>query len=221
MNLPDNLLGEAWYWAAWAAWGACFARSLFRAPWGRLKDPELLNVWLGMIVLLALVWSLQAGVKPGLSLHLVGAMVFTLSFGPQLAFVGLSLVSLGIVLNGGGDPFAYAINTLLTGGVGVLSAQVIHRVARHCLPPHFFIYIFISGFFGAGLSVIGVGFATSSLLAMAGVYEWDYLAAEYLPYCLLLGFSEAWLSGMLMTLFVIYRPGWVATFDDSSYLANK
>jgi uncharacterized membrane protein len=29
------------------------------------------------------------------------------------------------------------------------------------------------------------------------------------------------LSGMLMTLFVIYRPNWVATFDDSSYLANK
>ena len=66
-----------------------------------------------------------------------------------------------------------------------------------------------------------MGVAAACLLAMAGAYEWDYLASEYLPFLILLGFSEAWLSGMLMTLFVIYRPGWVVTFDDSIYLANK
>jgi len=71
------------------------------------------------------------------------------------------------------------------------------------------------------LTVIGVGIAASLLLMVAGVYTWDYLAAEYLPYFLLLGFSEAWLSGMVMTLFVVYRPNWVGTFDDASYLANK
>ena len=70
MNLPDNLLGEAWYWAAWAAWVPLFARSLFRAPWSRLRDPQLLNVWLGMVVLLVLVWSLKAGVKPPLACFL-------------------------------------------------------------------------------------------------------------------------------------------------------
>ena len=52
MNLPDTLLGEEWYWAAWVVWILFFARSLFRAPWRRLADAELLNVWLGMVVLL-------------------------------------------------------------------------------------------------------------------------------------------------------------------------
>ena len=221
MNLPDTLLGEGWYWAAWVVWVPLFARSVRLAPWARLKDSEQFNVWFGMIVLLTLVWSLKAGVKPGLSMHLLGATVFTLSFGPHLAFVGLSLVLLGICLNGGFGIFAFAINALLMAGVGVLISQAMYRLIVRYMPRNFFIYVFINGFFTAALTVIGVGFVATLLLVIASAYEWEYLATEYLPYFLLLGFSEAWLSGMLMTLFVIYRPSWVGTFDDASYLANK
>lgn len=221
MNLPDTLLGEGWYWAAWAVWLPLFARSLLRAPWTLLKESEQLNVWLGMIVVLTLLWSLKAGVKPGLSLHLLGATVFTLSFGPHLAFVGLSLVVLAITLNGEAGYFGFAVNALLMAGIGVMTSQAVHRLVLGFLPRHFFIYVFINGFLGSFLTVCAVGVAAACLLAMAGAYEWDYLASEYLPFLILLGFSEAWLSGMLMTLFVIYRPDWVVTFDDSIYLANK
>jgi uncharacterized membrane protein len=221
VNLPDTLLGEGWYWAAWAVWLPLFARSLLKAPWARLRESEQLNVWLGMIVLLTLIWSLRAGVKPGLSLHLLGATVYTLSFGPHLAFIGLSLVLLGISLNGEAGYLAFGLNALLMAGVGVLLSQGIYRVVFRFLPRHFFVYIFANGFFGSALTVFGVGLAAAIVLAIAGAYDWTYLTNEYLPYFLLIGFSEAWLSGMLMTLFVIYRPNWVATFDDSSYLANK
>jgi len=221
VNLPDTLLGEGWYWAAWAVWLPLFARSVWRASWLRFKDSDLFNVWLGMIVLLTLIWSMKAGVKPGLSMHLLGATVFTLSFGPHLAFVGLSLVLLGICLNGGFSIFAYAINALLMAGVGILVTQTMYRIVVHYLPRNFFVYVFVNGFFTAALSVIGVGIVATLLMVVAGAYEWEYLASEYLPYFLLLGFSEAWLSGMLITLFVIYRPNWIVTFDDASYLANK
>ena len=221
MNLTDNLLGEAWYWAAWVVWLPLFARCVLRAPWARLRESEQLNVWLGMIVLLTLVWSLKAGVKPGLALHLLGATVFTLSFGPHLAFVGLSLVMLGITLNGAAGAFAYALNALLLAGVGVVLSQRLYRVFSLWLPRHFFVYIFVNGFFGAALTVIGIGVVSTCVLALAGAYDWDYLSGEYLPYFLLLAFSEAWLSGMVMTLFVVYRPNWVMTFDDSRYLTGK
>jgi uncharacterized membrane protein len=214
-------MGEGWYWAAWIAWVLFFARSLWRAPWGRLKDSELLNVWLGMIVLLTVVWSLKAGVKPGLTFHLLGATVFTLSFGPHLAFVGLSLVTLGITLNGAAGPFAYAANALLLAGLSVGLSQLYFRIFSAVLPRHFFVYIFVNGFLGAALTIVGVGFAVTALLATAGAYSWDYLISEYFPYFVLLAFSEAWLSGMLMTLFVVYRPEWVVSFDDSSYLTGK
>jgi uncharacterized membrane protein len=214
-------MGKGWYWAAWLVWIPLFAHSLWRAPWSRLKDSELLNVWLGMIVLLTVVWSLKAGVKPGLTFHLLGATVFTLSFGPHLAFIGLSLVTLGITLNGAAGPFAYAANALLLAGLSVGLSQFYFRIFSRFLPKHFFVYIFINGFLGAALTTIGVGVGATVLMATVGAYEWDYLISEYLPYFVLLAFSEAWLSGMMMTLFVVYRPQWVVSFDDSSYLAEK
>lgn len=221
MNLPDTLLGEEWYWAAWAVWLLFFAHSLWRASWSRLKNTELLNVWLGMVVFLTLLWSLKAGVKPGLGFHLLGATVFTLSFGPRLAFIGLSLVTAGITLNGAAGPLAFGANALLLAGLGVGFSQMFYRLFYRLLPKHFFVYIFAHGFFGAALTIICVGISISLFLALAGAYQWDYLITEYFPYYLLLGFSEAWLSGMIMTLFVVYRPEWVITFDDSRYLADR
>jgi len=221
VNLTDNLLGETWYWVAWAIWIPLFARSVWRAPWKRLGDSEQSNLWLGMVVLLVLLWSLKAGVKPGLTLHLLGANVFTLAFGPHLAFIGLSLVTLGVTLNGAAGGFAYGVNALLLAGFSVFLSHQLFRTLSNVLPRHFFVYIFINGFLGAALVIIGVGLASSLLLGGAGVYGWDYLFEEYFPYYFLLAFSEAWLSGMLVTLFVVYRPQWMTSFDDSRYLSGK
>lgn len=221
MNLTDTLLSEAWYWAAWAVWLPCFALCLFKAPWFRLKDSELLNVWLGMVVLLTVIWSLKAGVKPGLDFHLLGVTVFVLCFGPYLAFVGLCLVLAGVTANGASGVEAYALNAMLLPGVGVVICQLFQRLVNSCLPANFFIYVFINGFLGAVVTTISIGFVASLFLAISGVYGFEYLFSEYFPYFMLLAFSEAWLSGMVVTLFVIYRPAWVVTFDDSRYLANK
>jgi uncharacterized membrane protein len=37
----------------------------------------------------------------------------------------------------------------------------------------------------------------------------------------MLAFGEATLTGMLMTLFVVYKPAWVGTFDDARYLRRR
>lgn len=221
MNFPDNLLDDAWYWAAWAVWLPVFVLTVWRAPWARLRDTELFNVWLGMIVLLTLIWSLKAGVKPGLGMHLLGASVFTLCFGRALAFIGLSAVLLGITLNGASGAFAFALNSLILAGLGVMISDFVRAMVDRHLPAHVFVYIFLNGFFGAALMIMGVGLALTLFLPLTGTYELEYLLDEFLPYFILLGFSEAWLSGMIMTLFVIYRPQWVATFDDSRYLTGK
>lgn len=123
MNLPDTLLGEELYWAAWAVWLLFFAHSLWRAPWARLKDSEHLNVWLGMVVLLTLLWSLKAGVKPGLGFSFAGRYGVLLSFGPRLAFIGLSFVMAGVTLNGAAGPLAFGANALLLAGLGVGFSQ--------------------------------------------------------------------------------------------------
>lgn len=221
MNLTDTLLDETWYWTAWVVWVPVFVLCIRRADWGRLKGSSQSNLWLGTIVLLIVLWHLKAGVKPGLNLHLLGATTFTLCFGPYLAFIGLAAVLAGVTFNGSGEWLSFALNSLLMAGVGVASTWTVYRLVERWLPRHFFVYVFCNAFFGSAVTLVVVGCGIVSLLAGAGAYSLEYLWDEYLPYFLLLGFSEAWLSGAVMTLFVVYRPEWVATFDDSRYLAGK
>lgn len=221
MSLPDGLIDGTWVLLAWVLFVPFAIHAVRQASWPVLGDGARLNLWLGTVVVLILLWNLQAGVKPGLSLHLLGAMVFTLCFGWALAFVGLCLVLAGATLNGIAGWEAFALNALLLGGVGVAASHGIHRLVARMLPSHFFVYIFANGFFGAALSVLAVGVASCLLFVLDGAYSAEYLSGEYLPYFMLLGFSEAWLSGMVMTLLVVYRPEWVSTFEDKHFLVNK
>ena len=174
-----------------------------------------------MIVMLSLIWNLKAGVRPGLELHLVGAALFMLCFGPWLALIGLGIVHAVVCLNGGGAWTTLALNSLLTTGVGVGASYASLRLAERWLPQQLFVYIFANGFFGTGISIFSIGLASAVLMSVAGAYPLAYLQEEYLPYFWLLGFSEAWLTGTLITLFVVYRPAWVVTFDDASYLRKQ
>ena len=221
MNLPDGLLGANWILLSWGLFVWLALVAVRRAPWRVLADSARLNAFLATIVALMVLWHLQAGVKPGLSLHLLGATVFTLCFGWALAFIGLCLVLVGVGLNGFSGWQTFAVNALLMAGVGVAVSTLVHRLVDRLLPSHLFIYIFGKGFFASALAVISVGTVACGLLALAGTYDSEYLLAEYLPYFLLLGFSEAWLSGMMATLFAVYRPELLADFDDSHFLGPK
>ena len=99
--------------------------------------------------------------------------------------------------------------------------EILRRLLERCLPANYFIYIFLLAFGGSGVGVLAVGLMATGVLAMAQAYPLPLLMEEYLPFFLLLAFSEAWLSGMVMTLLVIYRPGWVSSFDDQRYLTRK
>ncbi len=221
MNLPDGLLGGGWILLSWVLFVPVALLALRQAPWRVLADSARLNAFLATLVALILLWHLQAGVRPGLSLHLLGATVFTLCFGWALAFIGLCLVLVGVGLNGFAGWQTFACNALLMAGVGVGVSHALHRLVDRLLPRHMFVYIFCKGFFTAALTVIAVGLTACALLVLAGTYDSDYLAAEYLPYFLLLGFSEAWLSGMMATLFAVYRPELLADFDDAQFLGRK
>jgi uncharacterized membrane protein len=225
MNFPGGLFSDTWAYVAWLPLAAVWLWCLATAPWRRLGDSGQLNVWLGTIVVLLPLWSLMAGVQPGLNLHLLGATAFTLMFGRQLAIVGLSLVLAATTLNGEfhGSPAwqAYALNALVMAVLPCFTIDAIRRLAERHLPANFFIYVFVAAFFGAAATMLATGAAGALLLFLAGVYPAELLLSDYLPYFLLLGFAEAWLNGAAITLMVVYFPGWVGSFDDRRYLLNK
>ena len=221
MNFPEGLFGDGWSFGAFLALAMVWLWCLRTAPWRRLADASQLNVWLGSVVVLMLIWSMKAGVKPGLNLHLLGATALTLMFGRQLAILGLSVVMAAVTLNGaaGWDP--YALNVLVTAVFPCLAAHALLRVVERYLPANFFCYIFCAAFFGAAIAVVATGLLASLVLWLAGVYTAEMLLNDYLPYYTLLGFAEAWLNGAAITLMVVYYPDWVGSFDDRRYFFKR
>ena len=221
MNLPDHLLSLNWYVVGWVLFALCLALALWRAPWRRLADSAGLNLWLGNCVILTLMWSMKAGVQPGLNFHLLGAMLMTLEFGPALALLGLVMVLLGVTLNGAVGWQAFGLNALLMAVLPVACSYGFWWLGNRWLPKNPFVFIFANGFFGSAFAIATTGLMASWLLSSAGIYPFATLAEDYLPYFVLLGFSEAWLAGMVLTLMVVYRPAWLSTFDEHCYFAKR
>lgn len=218
MNFPADLLPAAWQFAAHGLLALVLFACLRWTPWRRLAEPHQLNLWLGASVALMLLWSIKTGVRPGLDFHMLGATALTLMFGPGLALAALAVVVAGITLAGQAGWAAYSLNLLLMGALPVLVSHVIFRTVDARLPNHFFVYVFVNAFFGAAVAIMTTALAATAVLALAGVYSFDYLSEHYLPYFLLMGWSEALLTGMAISVMVVFRPLWVATFDDARYL---
>jgi uncharacterized membrane protein len=221
MNLPAILFGPDWLWGSLLFTALVGYQLWLRVPWSRLRDSGRIDLLLGFAVGLTALWSMCAGVKPGLNLHLLGAMAATLCLGPRLALLAMALALTGIAINGAFEWAAWPLNFVLMAVVPVmLSYAFQHWVERH-LPAHLFVFIFVTGFAGSAVIVMLQGGIASIAMALAGAYGVGFLIDEYLPYFLLLAFSEGWISGALVTLMVVYRPEWVVAFDDRRYLWNK
>ncbi len=220
MNLPASLLPEDWLWLGWLlAFGSLF-RAIRAEHWRKLSSTQV-SSWLAASLLMMLLWQLNAHLKPGLNLHLLGATLLTLIAGPHRALLGVA-GALGLLSVTGHHDFAsWGMNVLLMGEIPVWLTSLALRLARRYLPPNFFVYIFINGFLMGAVSQWLVNTASACLLAGAGAYDLSYLLDEHLPYAFLLGWSEAFTTGFLATLLVIYRPTWVSTFDDTFYLFRR
>lgn len=219
MNIPDSLIlvNHGWLWWVLAA---VLGWAIWSAPWQVLRMPNIVHLFLAACVLVLAFWQIKAGIRPGLNLHILGATLLTLLFGPWFALLGLMLVLLLATAWDGGW-HAFVLNALLMGVVPVMVSWTIYRLASRYLPAHLFIYIFVNGFIAAGLTMALTGITATFALAELGAYTLTDLIHTYLPYYLLMGWSEAVTTGMLITILVVYRPRWVATFDDKYYIQDK
>jgi len=139
-------------------------------------------------------------------------------FGPYLALIALALVLLLATAFGLSGLESYGINFVLMALLPVLISHGLFRWADRKLPNHFFIYVLVDGFFTGAVAMAALGFASCFILSEAGAYSSSYLHSEYLPFYMLMAWSEALLTGMAVTLMAVYRPHWLVTFDDQRYL---
>lgn len=220
MNFPDGLLPLTWEWIAHGLYWPILVAALRSAPWVQLRDSESSHVLAGTSVGVLVLWTMDAGFAEGMNLHLLGATLLTLMFGWQFALIAMSIVLAGTTLTGAAGWGVFAVNALLLAVTPVAFSQIIYRLVDRHLPNHFFIYIFLPAFFGAAAAMGAVGLLSAGVLGLSGVYTGEYIHYNFLRYLPLIMFPEAFITGMLVTLFVVYQPRWVRTFDDARYLRN-
>ncbi|WP_028534825.1 energy-coupling factor ABC transporter permease [Paludibacterium yongneupense] len=218
MNLPAALFPSLLLWLcnalALALLGLAFVR-------GGRPDPQRVNAWLAAVALTAALWSLQLTLRPGLGFHLLGAAAFSLLMGPWHAVLACALLLLVQGLAGQGEIPAFGLDLLIGGALPVGLTTVLRLACERCLPANLFVYIFLVAFLGGGLSLLAVNLAALLFLGLAGAYPWDELLGSVMPYYLLLSWSEAFTTGLVLSILVVYRPHWVSTFDDRRYLDRR
>ncbi|HHO59766.1 MAG TPA: hypothetical protein ENJ64_05940 [Thiotrichales bacterium] len=222
LHIPSALLPTPLLWLANGLFLLVLIAAVRSAPFRRLlARPADQHVYFGAIVMLLMVWGVKAGISPGLGFHHLGAALFTLMFGWPLAVIGLSTVlilSLTLQLP---DWMSLGVNGVLSIYIPVMTAWGILKLSQKLLPDNFFIYIFVVAFFGAGVSIATSRLSAIVLLSLASVYPDAKLFEESLQYLPLFMFPEAFVTGMLISVFVVYKPEWVATFDDERYIIGK
>ena len=177
-----------------------------------LHDPARIHRLFAAAALVAALWGMRAELPAGFALHFLGAALLYLMFGAPLALAGMAIAAALVCALGGGGWAAWPALWLTDGAVPVLCAFAAHRLIERHAPPNLFVYVFGAAFAGAGLSMIA-SLAAHRLLGDS--------VEPFVALGLMLGFGEAFLTGALVTLFVVYRHEWVCTFDDSRYLARR
>ena len=190
-----------------------------RIHWQRLAAPGVFSAWCCAIIVLPLVWCFNVPLAAGAGLHLVGLPIIVLMFGRQLAMAAAALSVVAYTLAFDALWANLGINLILLAILPAYCGEALMRATERFLPRHMFVYLLGNGFFGtmamlAILNSLALGLH-QALLASSP------FGADVVAYMLLLSWGEAFLTGFLLTMFTVYRPEWVLTFDDEIYLRGK
>ncbi|MAL98160.1 MAG: hypothetical protein CL583_06880 [Alteromonadaceae bacterium] len=219
MGLTEGLFST---WQLWLTF-VLFCTGLWQA-WLYLDKTRLRNdqgvqhTLFGAAVIMGFLWQMRAGLLPGLSIHLLGITAVTLMLGWSAAvFAGLSALMISVLT--GREPWQlFAVNGLITVMVPALVTYGVVLWERQRGFRNFFAYIFVCGFFGAGLATAIAGALTVLLLWTGGAYSWAELVHDYVRYMPLFILPEAVVNGMVITGLMVFHPERLQTLDPRRYL---
>jgi uncharacterized membrane protein len=137
-------------------------------------------------------------------------------FGRAFALWAMACVSVAAWLSGAGVWLGPVLDFLVCGALPVLWMQFQHVWVQRRLPNHVFVYVFVTAFFGGALTALLSQVARAVMLwSMDGA---TLAVDNYLIAAPLMMFGEAFFTGGTLAILVVYRPQWVASFDDARYL---
>ncbi len=218
MGMTENLLSTSQWLITLVLFLIILVRAVRTIDWQAVRrDNTLQHTFFGAAVVLGFLWQLRAGLSPGLSIHVFGITVITLMLGWALAVLA-GLLALVITVITGREPLLmFAANGLITVMIPALVSHGIMLWERHKNFKNFFAYIFVCGFFGAGIAVAAAGIVMCLLLWSSGVYDVSELVHEYLRYLPLFMIPEGFANGAFVTGLMVFHPDRLTTLDQRRY----
>ncbi len=217
MDLNSIHLANIWFWAHWLYWPVLLL-AVYRAPWPILRQNDSSNILFASCAIVFLFWQLRIHIDDGLGIHLLGSTILTLMFRWQVALMANAIIILGITLTSTADFQAFAMNGIIMGLIPVGISHITWRINERFLPANYFIYIFFAAFLAAGISMLSTGYISYRLLSLIPNTLLQQSLDQYLLILIPIMYPEAFITGAAISIFVIYKPHWVATFDDHRYL---
>jgi uncharacterized membrane protein len=222
VNLPAQLFGSDWLWLTNFVFGSILYRAVRGAPWRNLLDNGIMvHALVGLLFGAFVFWQFNAGIRPGFNFHILGSTLFMLMFGWQIATVSITLVMLATWLRADIGLVTLGINGLLMIVIPVLFSDWLLRISKQHLPKNLFLFVLWNGFFCSMLSIVLNVLATTLLLLLLSHYTWGQIQHYYLVATPIIMITEGFVTGMLITAFVVFQPLAVISFSDEEYLAGK
>ena len=177
--------------------------ALLLSPWRALPRSGPPWPWLAWWLLLPLFWGADRYVATPVAQPLSGACLLLLMAGWPLTVLATGL------------PWAEGLHRLVwLGLVPATLALAFGAMLRRWLPNHLFIYILGRGFFATAAAAGLAGAASAFAHVLPGGLAFGDLALARL----LAAWGDAFLCGMLVAIFVAFKPEWLATYADRLYL---
>ncbi len=217
--IASMLLNEATLMWSWLIYGPILFYAIYRAPWVELfSDSRRQHLLFGTVLVLCALWLLRRDFPSGLSFHFIGMTAVTLLLDWPLAILAGFIAQLALLALGKQELSVLGSNGLLLIILPVLIAHCCAKGIERLQPSNLFMYIFFSGFFPAALTAVFCIISGALLLWGNGIYEFPPELEDFFGMLLLVAFPEAFINGVAVTAFVVFKPEWLETFNYSRYL---
>lgn len=193
------------------------ALALALRPWRAVGAAGPPWPWLACWTALPLLWGADRLAAVPLVQPLSGAPLLVLLAGWPLAVPALA-VAAAVTMAAAHLDWVDALHRLVwLGVVPATLALALGAALRRWAPRHLFVFILGRGFFATLLAAAAAGaLSLEATGAPPGSEVADVLLGRWLA-----ASGEAVLTGMLVAIFVAFRPQWLATYSDRLYLPAK
>jgi uncharacterized membrane protein len=206
---------------AWLASLALLAATWPFLPWRRIADTEAAVIFVAVVAVLVAMRFATVALLPGLSLHFLGVALSVLMFGWSFGLIALALATAITALLGGDVWLGLPHEFLFGAALPAIAVWGLYLLSRRGWGRNPFVYFLAVAFGGGAISIAVAQGGKALLMWLGGDASNDSIWLNYLVTMPAMMFAEGFLTGGAMTILSMYRPRWVATFDDEFYLRRE